>query len=191
MQLYAGLALTEPQFEHELERLSYRRVAQLQGPGTYRAGVERVDVMLRPVQFADRARAAMRLTVLFGPAGIEDLRDAAGREVPVIRLDPLLIGSIFPSDGVDRIVVTPQQVPALLPAALKAVEDRTFDTNWGIDPKAILRSAWVDLLAHRYEEGGSTLTQELVRSYFLSDRRTLWRKLREAIMAVSLKAHFS
>ncbi len=191
MQLYAGLELTEPQFEHELERLSYRRVAQLQGPGSYRAGVERVDVMLRPVQFADRARAAMRLTVLFGPAGIEDLRDAAGREVPVIRLDPLLIGSIFPSDGVDRIVVTPQQVPPLLPAALKAVEDRTFDTNWGIDPKAILRSAWVDLLAHRYEEGGSTLTQELVRSYFLSDRRTLWRKLREAIMAVSLTAHFS
>ncbi|EQD76904.1 Glycosyl transferase, family 51 domain protein, partial [mine drainage metagenome] len=106
-------------------------------------------------------------------------------------LDPLLIGSIYPRDGVDRIVVGPKQVPPLLPKALIAVEDRTFQTNWGIDPKGILRAAWVDLREHRYAEGGSTLTQELVRSYFLNDRRTLWRKLREAIMAVSLTAHFS
>ena len=191
MQLYAGLPLGERRFEHELRHLSYRPVARLQGPGTYRVAARRVDVMLRPAQFADRTRGAMRLTVTFGPAGIEGLRDGAGRPVPVIRMDPLLIGSIFPSDGVDRIVVTPEQVPPLLPAALEAVEDRTFDTNWGIDPKGILRAAWVDLLAHRFAEGGSTLTQELVRSYFLSDRRTLWRKLREAVMAVALTAHFS
>ena len=191
MQLYAGLPLTEAQFTHELRRLSYRRVAWLRGPGTYRIGDARVVVMLRPAQFPDRARGAMRLAVTFGAAGIAGLRAGAGRQVPVIRLDPLLIGSIFPSDGVDRIVVTPQQVPPLLPAALIAVEDRTFDTNWGIDPLAILRSAWVDLLAHRYAEGASTLTQQLVRSYFLNDRRTLWRKLREAIMAVSLTMHFS
>ena len=191
MQLYAGLALTEPQFEHELRRLSYRRVPRVQGPGTFSVGTGRVEVALRPAQFADRSRTAMRLSATFGPTGITGLRNGAGRQVPVIRLDPLLIGSLFPSDGVDRIVVTPKQVPPLLPAALKAVEDRTFDTNWGIDPAAIVRSAWVDLLAHRYKEGASTLTQQLVRSYFLNDRRTLWRKLREAVMAVSLTAHFS
>ncbi len=190
MQLYAGLPLSEPQLEHELERLSYRRVPELQGPGTYQAGRERIDVVLRPAQFADRSRGPMRLAVSFGPAGVQALSGAGG-QVPVVRLDPLLIGSIFPSDGVDRIVVTPQQVPPLLPRALKAVEDRTFDTNWGIDPKGILRSAWVDLIEHRYAEGGSTLTQELVRSYFLNNRRTLWRKMREAIMAVSLTEHFS
>ncbi len=190
MQLYAGLPLTEPQLEHELERLSYRRVPQMLGPGTYQVDSGRIDVMLRPAQFADRSRGAMPLAVSFGPAGIQDLRGPGG-EVPVIRLDPLLIGSIFPSDGVDRIVVTPQQVPPLLPKALKAVEDRSFDTNWGIDPKGIVRSAWVDLVEHRYAEGGSTLTQELVRSYFLSNRRTLWRKIREAVMAISLTEHFS
>ena len=191
LQLYAGDPLTEAQLEHELHRLSYRHVAQLRGPGTYTAGVGRIAVVLRPAQFADRSRPAMLLRIGFGPAGIAQLTNAAGAQVPVVRLDPLLIGSLFPSDGVDRIVVTPKQVPPLLPAALKAVEDRTFDTNWGIDPKGILRAAWVDLLAHRYAEGGSTLTQELVRSYFLSDRRTLWRKVREAVMAVALTAHFS
>ena len=183
--------LTEGQLEHELHRLAYRRVRQLQGPGTYTAVTGALAVQLRPVQFADRSRPAMLLRIGFGPGGIQDLRNAAGAEVAVIRLDPLLIGSLFPSDGVDRIVVTPKQVPPLLPAALKAVEDRTFDTNWGVDPRGILRAAWVDLRAHHIEEGGSTLTQELVRSYFLSNRRTFWRKIREAIMAVALTAHFS
>jgi penicillin-binding protein 1B len=191
MDLYAGLDLSQPQLEHELLRLSYHRVADLEQPGTYRVTGNRMDVALRAVQFADGSRPATVLSVTFGPTGIQDLRDSAGREVPVTRLDPLLIGSLFPSDGVDRIVVTPQEVPPLLPAALKAVEDRSFDTNRGVDPVAILRALWVDLRSRRIEEGGSTLTQQLVKSYFLSNRQTLGRKVREAIMAVSLASHFS
>ena len=190
-QLYAGLDVSEADLEHDLRRLAYRPVPVLRGPGTYTATLGQVEIMLRPVRFADHARPAMRLSVTFGATGIIGLRNAAGAEVPVIRLDPLLIGSIYPRDGVDRIVVGPKQVPPLLPKALIAVEDRTFATNWGIDPEGILRAAWVDLRERRYAEGGSTLTQELVRSYFLTDRRTLWRKIREAIMAVALTAHFS
>ncbi len=193
LDLYAGLDFSEPQLEHELQRLSYHREADQgqPGAGTYRVSGGRIDIALRPAWFADGSRPATALSVLFGSTGIQDLRDAGGREVPVMRLDPLLIGSIFPSDGVDRIVVTPQEVPPLLPAALKAVEDRTFDTNWGVDPVGILRAAWVDLRSRRYEEGASTLTQQLVRSYFLSNRQTFGRKVREAVMAVSLTAHFS
>ena len=191
MDLYAGLQLSGPQLEHELQRLSYHQVPELDQPGTYRVTGDRIDVALRAVEFADGSRPATVLSVTFGPTGIQDLRDSTGREVPVTRLDPLLIGSLFPVDGVDRIVVTPQEVPPLLPAALKAVEDRTFDTNRGVDPLAILRALWVDLRSHRIEEGGSTLTQQLVKSYFLTNRQTLGRKVREAIMAVSLATHFS
>ncbi len=190
LQLYAGLDLDQGQLEHELSRLSYRRVSRLVHPGSYRVEGERIEVALRPAVFADGSRPASRLEVSFGASGIAALENGSGAQVPVIRLDPLLIGSIFPSDGVDRIVVAPKEVPPLLPAALKAVEDRTFDTNYGIDPTAILRALWVDLRSRRIEEGGSTLTQQLVKSYFLSNRRTLWRKLREAIMAVVLATHF-
>jgi penicillin-binding protein 1B len=191
MDLYAGLPLSEPQLEHELQRLSYHGVPDLEQPGTYRVTGNRIDVALRAVQFADGSRPATVLSVFFGPTGIQDLRDSSNRQVPVTRLDPLLIGSLFPVDGVDRIVVTPQEVPPLLPAALKAVEDRTFDTNRGVDPLAMLRALWVDLRSRRIEEGGSTLTQQLVKSYFLTNRQTLGRKVREAIMAVSLASHFS
>jgi penicillin-binding protein 1B len=191
LELYAGLPLSEPEVAHELERLHYRKVAQLDRPGTYRLNGARIDVALRPARFADESRDAGLLSIATGPQGIESLKDAAGHEVPVLRLEPLLIGSIFPSHGEDRIVLTPRDVPPLLPAALKAVEDRRFDSHRGVDPQAILRALWVDARAGQIEQGGSTLTQQLVRSYFLSTRQTLGRKIREAIMAVALDAHFT
>ena len=70
------------------------------------------------------------------------LRDGAGHETcRSLRLEPLLIGSIFPIHGEDRIVVAPEEVPPLLPAALKAVEDRKFDTHHGVDSGAIAARA--------------------------------------------------
>ncbi|HEV2228068.1 MAG TPA: penicillin-binding protein 1B [Steroidobacteraceae bacterium] len=191
LELYAGLPLPAPEVVHELERLHYRRVAQLDRPGTYRLNGARIDVALRPARFADENRDAQLLSIFSGAQGIESLKDAAGRDVPVIRLEPLLIGSIFPSHGEDRIVLSPRDVPPLLPAALKAVEDRRFDSHRGVDPEAILRALWVDARAGQIEQGGSTLTQQLVRSYFLSSRQTLGRKIREAIMAIALDAHFT
>jgi penicillin-binding protein 1B len=191
LELYAGLALSQADMRHELERLRYRRVDRLERPGTYRELGSRLDVALRPATFADESRPAFILTIQSGGKAIDALRDSNGQEVPIVRLEPLLIGSIFPIHGEDRIVVTPQEVPMLLPAALKAVEDRKFDTHHGIDPEAIARALWVDVRAGQYEQGGSTLTQQLVRSYFLDPRQTMWRKVREALMAVELEAHFS
>src|SRR6201988_4194792 len=191
LELYAGLQLSPAELEGELQRLGYRRAPQLDRPGTYRVQGERFDVALRPAHFADETRNASLLTIGAGPKGLESLRDSAGQEVPVLRLEPLLIGSIFPIHGEDRIVVTPQEVPPLLPAALKAVEDRKFDTHHGVDPVAMLRALWVNVRAGQIEQGGSTLTQQLVRSYFLSSRQTLSRKVREAVMAVALDAPFT
>jgi penicillin-binding protein 1B len=177
--------------ERELQRLQYRRVERLERPGSYREQGTRMDIALRPARFADESRPASILSVTLGPAGIESLRDSSGQDVAIVRLEPLLIGSIFPTHGEDRIVVTPQEVPPLLPAALKAVEDRNFDTHHGVDPAGIARALWVDVRAGQIEQGGSTLTQQLVKSYFLDSRRTAGRKLREAAMAVALEAHFT
>jgi penicillin-binding protein 1B len=192
LELYAGLPLTQSGLEHELQRLHYRRSDRPDHPGTYQLAGERVEVSLRPARLADESRPAQSLSITTaGAKGIESLRDGAGNEVPVLRLEPLLIGSIFPIHGEDRIVLSPEEVPPLLPLALKAVEDRKFDTHHGVDPLAMLRAAWVNVRARQIEQGGSTLTQQLVRSYFLSSRQTLSRKLREAVMAMALDAHFT
>src|SRR3984893_7146285 len=191
LELYASLPLNGSDLEHELQRLQYRRVDKLEHPGTYRLQGTRLDIALRPARFADETRPASILTVVSGEKGIESLHDSDGKDVPIARLEPLLIGSIFPIHGEDRIVVTPQEVPALLPQALTTVEDRKFYTHHGVDPVGILRAMWVNVRAGQMEQGGSTLTQQLVKSYFLDSRRTLGRKVREAIMAMSLDAHFS
>jgi penicillin-binding protein 1B len=191
LELYAGLPIALPDLEHELQRLHYQRTDRLERPGTYRWQGEHIEVALRAARFADETRPAQVLSITGAGTTLGALRDGTGHDVPVLRLEPLLIGSIFPIHGEDRIIVTPQEVPPLLPAALKAVEDRKFDTHHGIDPIAMLRAAWIDVRARQIEQGASTLTQQLVRSYFLSTRQTLSRKLREAVMAIALDAHFT
>ena len=191
LELYAGLELPQAELVHELQRLQYRRVDRLDRPGTFHEQGTRVDIALRAARFVDETRPASILSIATDGKGIESIRDSGGKDMPIVRLEPLLIGSIFPIHGEDRIVVTPREVPPLLPAALKAVEDRNFDTHHGVDPAGIARALWVDVRAGQIEQGGSTLTQQLVKSYFLDSRQTLGRKLREAAMALALEAHFS
>ncbi len=190
VDLYAGQQLSAQRFADELERLGYLATPKADRPGTYRRRGDEVSVYVREFRFADGPQPARSLRVGFAGDAIAGIADDRGVEVPVFRLDPLLIGSIFPMHGEDRIVVAPDEVPPLLPEALKAVEDRAFETHHGVNPLAILRALFVNVRAGQVEQGGSTLTQQLVKSYFLDNRRTLRRKAEEAVMAVILESRF-
>lgn len=190
LELYTGLSLSAEDLHDELERLKYVQADEPKRTGTYRRRGARFDIAVRPARFADESRAAQIISVTASSSTITSLRDARGQNLPIFRMDPLLIGSIFPIHGEDRIVLSPDEVPPLLPAAIKAVEDRRFDSHSGLDPEAILRAAWVNLRAGRVQQGGSTLTQQLVKSYFLDNRRTLGRKAEEALMALALEARY-
>ena len=190
IELYVGQTLSAARMAEELDRLGYLSQAKIDRPGQYRRRGERIDVYVRAFRFSDEMQPARLLRLGWSGGVLTSLSDGAGRDVPVYRLDPLLIGSIFPIHGEDRIVVSPDQVPPLLPAALKAVEDRKFDTHHGVNPLAILRALAVNVRAGQVEQGGSTLTQQLVKSYFLDSRRTLGRKAEEAVMAFILESRF-
>ncbi|MGD9842622.1 MAG: penicillin-binding protein 1B [Steroidobacteraceae bacterium] len=190
VELYAGQALSIDEMQRELERLGYLRSAQVSRAGNFQRSDNRIDLVSRPFRFADEARAQQTVSIRFAGNHIEKIWDAKGQDVPIFRLDPLLIGSIYPTQGEDRIIVTPQQTPALLPTALKVVEDRRFDSHFGIDPLGILRAIWVDIRSGSFDQGASTITQQLVRSYFLSNQQTLSRKITEAMMAILLEVHF-
>jgi penicillin-binding protein 1B len=190
LELYVGQSLSSARFAQELARLGYIPQTPVERPGTFKRRGDRVDVYVRAFRFSDEQQAARRLRVGFSDDTITTLADDRGGDVPVYRLDPLLIGSIFPIHGEDRIVVSPDQVPPMLPAALKAVEDRKFESHHGVNPLAILRALFVNVRAGQVEQGGSTLTQQLVKSYFLDSRRTIRRKVEEAIMAFILESRF-
>ena len=190
LELYTGQALSIDELQQALERLGYLRSAQVSRTGNFQRRPNRIDLVSRPFRFADENREQQTLSISFADNHIEKMWDSNAHEVPVFRLDPLLIGSIYPTQGEDRIIVSQQETPALLPAALKVVEDRRFDTHIGVDPIGILRAIWVDVRSGSFDQGASTLTQQLVRSYFLNNRQTLSRKLTEAVMAILLEVHF-
>lgn len=191
LELYAGLPLDADGLAAELRRLGYRSVSVPDRPGTWRRSGARIELVTRPFRFWDGEQASQRAVVSFAGAGVAGLRALQGGELPLLRLDPLLIGSVFPTDGEDRIILAPDDVPSIIPAALKVVEDRRFDQHPGVDAIGILRAIFVNVTSGEMRQGASTLTQQLVRSYFLSNERTLTRKLREALMALLLEARYS
>jgi penicillin-binding protein 1B len=128
----------------------------------------------------------------FGGSGVEAVYDRDAKQPrTLVRLDPMLIGSIYPTAGEDRALVKLDEVPPLLPAGLIHIEDRNFEDHFGIDPKAILRAAWANVRARRTVQGGSTITQQLVRNFFLTLERSWARKITEAFMELLLEAHYS
>jgi penicillin-binding protein 1B len=190
LELYAGANLSRGALQTELERLGYRQHADLPSPGTFKRRGDTLRIYLRAFRFMERQRDSQEIEVSFRGNYISAINGPNG-DVPLIRLDPATIGSFFPSHGEDRIILRPDEVPSLLADGLKAIEDRNFDTHVGFSVRGILRALVVNLRAGERQQGGSTLTQQLVKSYFLDNRRTLERKLQEVAMAVILDARFS
>ncbi|HEY2686414.1 MAG TPA: penicillin-binding protein 1B [Steroidobacteraceae bacterium] len=191
LELYVGAALSADDLEEELHRVHYHRGDPAQGPGNYRRVGNAFDIEARRVRFIDELREPVRVSIHADAAAITSMRLASGGDLPVFRLDPPVIGSVFPIHGEDRLVVAPADVPLLLKKGIKAIEDRRFDEHHGVDVLGMMRALWVDLRAGRVVQGGSTLTQQLVKNYFLSDEQTIGRKLTEAAMALRLEAHYS
>ncbi|HEU0198662.1 MAG TPA: penicillin-binding protein 1B [Nevskiaceae bacterium] len=191
MEVYAGYDLSLAGLEAQLDRLGYSSVSALSGPGTYALGRGVLDVQTRPFTFWDGPQASMKIVVRAAGNTITSVTNLqTGARLPLVRFDPQLIGSIYPShSGQDRILVRLDQVPPLLPEALVAVEDRDFYSNIGISFRGIARAALADVLAGHLVQGASTLTQQLVKNLFLTDRRTFSRKIKEALMSVLLERH--
>ena len=192
LELYAGLQLTPGEFARELDALHYRRAASPDRPGEMARHGDRFVLVSRAFHFWDGEEPSRALRVTFRDGAVSAVSDRdSGTRLDLVRLDPVQIGAIYPARKEDRILVRLQNVPPLLVKTLLAVEDRHFYQNWGIEPKAILRALLADLRAGATVQGGSTITQQLVKNLFLSNRRTLTRKLQEAIMAVLVELHYS
>jgi penicillin-binding protein 1A len=90
----------------------------------------------------------------------------------------------------DRVVLSLDKIPEFVQKAVIASEDERFYDHPGVDLAATLRAAWNDLRGKRLQ-GGSTLTQQLVKEYYVGPERSLWRKLKEAALAIRLERKFS
>lgn len=118
-----------------------------------------------------------------------DASISTANDLPIVRIEPPLIGGIYPGHNEDRALLKFEQFPKLLIDALISVEDRKFYTHWGIDPRGISRALYKTVSGQRIE-GGSTLTQQLVKNFFLTSERTLTRKATEVLMSLLLELHY-
>ncbi len=191
LELYAGQTLSADDLKLELKGLGYKSVANARTPGTVHWAGPRLDLVTRGFPFPDGSEASQQLKLEFSGAGLNRIRDADGRDVALVRLEPMLIGGVYPQDNEDRDLIRLEDAPATLPMALVAVEDRDYYHHFGISPKGIARAMWVNLRAGRFVQGGSTLTQQLIKNFYLTSDRTLARKLMEMPMAVLLDLHYS
>src|SRR5262245_37065235 len=108
---------------------------------------------------------------------------------------PSLINEVYSDDARSigsfalerRIEVTWDEIPQVVRDAITSVEDQNFLSHWGIDFYGIARAGLKDLMAGRWVEGGSTLTQQLSKNLFLTPERTVRRKIQEAMLAIQLE----
>ena len=191
LELYPGQTLSSDDFRLELKGLGYRSLAQASQPGSAHWRGQRVELFTRGFHFSDGAEPSRRLRLTFAGDRLQSIQNDSGRSLSLVRMEPILIGGIYPQDNEDRDLIRLEDAPTLLPAALIAVEDRNYYSHHGISLKGIARAMWVNLRAGRFVQGGSTLTQQLIKNFYLTADRTLARKLLEMPMAVLLDLHYS
>lgn len=190
LELYVEKDLSLSDLIWELDALGYRKKAQLYGAGQYRVGRNEVEIRTRGFAFWDGTDTAQNLKLRFSESTLTQLTDAYNNPIPIARLEPLRIGGIYPDTLEDRRVVLLDDVPPLLVDSLLAVEDRAFYEHWGVSARGIARAIVADVRAGAAVQGGSTLTQQLVKNFYLSSERSLSRKLKELIMAPLLELHY-
>lgn len=185
LELYPGLHLPRAELERELRALGYRAQSGWQA-GSWQAAGSSMSLHTRGFRFSDGEEPARHLQLHWQDGTIADL----GSPEAVVRLEPLHIGGIYPAHQEDRLLLRLAEVPALLTETLVLIEDRHFYRHFGLSPRGIARAFVANVRSGRVVQGGSTLTQQLVKNFYLHDRRTLSRKAQEAVMAVLLERHY-
>src|SRR5882762_6282374 len=189
LELHAGLRIAQGDVVHELQEEGYSEGLREGEPGWFIHTADGLEIAVRPFVFWDGSQPAKRIRVAFDANTVKTVQDMEGKDLPLARLEPLPIGGIYPANNEDRVLVRLAEVPKQLVEALVATEDRNFYTHHGFDLRGIARAVWSFVRGHGLQ-GGSTLTQQLVKNFFLTPERTLSRKVTELFMAVLLEMHY-
>ena len=191
LELYSGAEITKAALIAELERLGYRHVTEPSAPGQYAVSPAKVEVHARGFDFWDVPETPRRVLVTFKHGRVGALLDPRADTAGLLRLEPVEIGRINPQPFEDRNLLSIEQIPAPFQAALITVEDRRFRNHFGVDVLGLARAMLANLKTRRFAQGGSTITQQLVKNLYLSRERTLRRKFNEILMAMSLERRYT
>lgn len=190
LELYEGRQLSHRNLKQVLSLMRYREDGTAATPGSYAVLGETVLVHTRGFQDSDGGEQSKLISLRIKGGVLIEVSDSAAKGI-IARLEPLQVGSIHPGHAEDRVFVTLDQVPDTLEGMLLATEDKAFYQHHGISFRGLLRAVFVNIKSGAFQQGGSTITQQLVKNFWLTRDRTLARKLIEIPMAMLLELHYS
>ncbi len=154
--------------------------------GTYHVAKDGIQVSPGPESYHSPDPAEIH----FADGKIDSITDKSG-ELEAYELEPVLVTSLFNADRAKRQVVKYQDIPKIMVDAVVSIEDRRFFQHNGVNYGRLIEAAWIDFTRQKHEQGGSTITMQLSRAFFLSPEKTLKRKAIEMLIAVELERKFS
>ena len=190
-EIYTGAPVRQAEFLALLQQLGYRRANSAFQAGRYAVAGNHVDLYNRGFTFWDGEEPAQLLRLSFDRQGISNVLDANGRPVILARLDPLYLGQIYPGVAEDRILYHLDDMPETLVLGLLLIEDDRFFEHFGVSLRGIFRALLVNIKNGKAKQGGSTLTNQLVKNLYLSSEKKITRKINEALMSLILEFHYS
>src|SRR5437763_8178449 len=190
--LKPGVLLEPDDLGEKLERLGYRQSDSLAQTGHSVPRRNEIDIYTRAFGHPSGNCPSQPIRVTFRGSAIDSVvaLNSSGN-ADNAALEPELLTSILSDQLENRRPVTLDQVPKTLQDAVVEIEDARFWHHPGVDPIGIFRAFFRNVKAGCVTEGGSTLTPQLVKNYYLTNERSMKRKIVEAFMAVILDWKFS
>ena len=189
LEIYTNAPVSQDDLREELKMLGYKGAESYAKTGSFVTSGNEMYVHTRGFDFGDRVEPEQVLKISFGKDQVTDISATKPSSNGIARLEPLLIGGIYPQHNEDRVLIKLKNVPKPLIEALIATEDRNFHHHHGISVRGTAR-AIVSNVTGGKRQGGSTLTQQLVKNFYLSPEKTLKRKVNEALMALLIELHY-
>jgi penicillin-binding protein 1B len=190
--LTPGVSVEAADLSGALRRLGYRETqSSPAAPGQFHREPALWQVHLRPRDDPRATRPALSIRLLVDGDRIRQMVTVAGEPLDEIELEPEALTGLGGAANQLRHPVPLGSVPKHLIQAVMAAEDRRFYEHRGVDVRAVARAVWVNLRRGQVAQGGSTLTQQLVKNLVLTPKRTWGRKAREAAIAIAIERRYS
>jgi penicillin-binding protein 1B len=189
LEVYTNAPVSQADFTQELKLLGYKSSENYTKSGNFVSSGNELYVHTRGFDFGDSVEPEQVLKVTFADEQVAEVSATKPSSTGIARLEPMLIGGIYPQHNEDRVLIKLDKVPKPLIEALIATEDRNFYSHHGVSIRGTAR-AIVSNVTGGKRQGGSTLTQQLVKNFYLTPEKTIKRKVNEAFMALLVEFHY-
>src|SRR5271163_1845897 len=183
-----GMKMTVAEIAAQLRHAGYAEKEGESPLGSYRVHSGSIEVLPGPESYHSPEPAT--ITVVDG--AVSDINSRSAGALAAYELEPQMLTSLFDAEQRSkRQLVKYDDIPKVMVEAVTSIEDRRFFQHNGVNFMRLLEAAWIDFTHQRHQQGGSTITMQLSRAFFLSPEKTFKRKLIEMLIAVELEQKFS